>query len=354
MYKISVIIPVYNAENTINKAIDSILNQNWRGNLVEDIEVVAVDDKSSDGTIRILSDYADKYPNVKTIFLDKNSGHPSHPRNVGIKNADAEYVMFLDNDDEYCENFCQTIFDAITLKDVDVATCNWYNVLGSKIEKIKLDLNYEELQHDEEYLIVDSLNAILADDWMIWKSIYKKSFLIDNNIFFPLQVCEDVLFLINAYLTMNKMIYINNFYGYKRNFRGDSLSAVPKANVILEYLDAFFDVQELLESSIDFEKKGLDKFYFLRKQIDSNLFKIILLEKTEEKNICLDKLYELESRFQFDNSIPKSSFSPVMKTINFFVLKNRRKLTIFLIRLSQIFLKFVYTFIIRESPLMIK
>ena len=100
MYKVSVIIPVYNAEDTLKNAVDSVVNQTIG---FENIELILVDDNSSDGSKEIISDYANEYDNVKPIFLSKNSGSPSMPRNVGIDNATAPYLMFLDNDDGYLD-----------------------------------------------------------------------------------------------------------------------------------------------------------------------------------------------------------------------------------------------------------
>ena len=97
MYKISVIIPVYNAENTLKQAVNSVINQSIG---FENIELILVDDNSNDNSRKIIQDYADKYGNVKAIFLRENSGSPSKPRNTGIDNATAPYLMFL----EPCRN----------------------------------------------------------------------------------------------------------------------------------------------------------------------------------------------------------------------------------------------------------
>ena len=96
MYKISVIVPVFNVENKIMNAFNSILNQTIG---FENLEVIFVDDNSTDDSKNIIKSLENKYDNVKSIFLSKNSGYAGKPRNIGIKNATANYLMFLDPDD---------------------------------------------------------------------------------------------------------------------------------------------------------------------------------------------------------------------------------------------------------------
>ena len=98
MYKVSVIMPVYNAEEYLGNALDSVINQSMG---FENIELILVDDKSTDNSRNIIEEYSNIYYNIKPIFLDENSGCPGIPRNVGIKNASSDYIMFIDNDDEY-------------------------------------------------------------------------------------------------------------------------------------------------------------------------------------------------------------------------------------------------------------
>ena len=92
MYTISVIIPVYNAEKYLKKAIDSVLSQT-----LARIELVCINDGSKDGSMRILSEYQKNYSNIKVID-QKNSG-AACARNTGIQRAEGEYVFFLDSDD---------------------------------------------------------------------------------------------------------------------------------------------------------------------------------------------------------------------------------------------------------------
>lgn len=113
MKKISVIIPVYNRENTILKCLNSIINQTLNK---DEMEIIVVDDCSTDQTYDILLQLKNNFPDlIKVIRLSENSGAASKPRNIGIKHANAEYVSFIDSDDfiipETLKNNLKFIYD---------------------------------------------------------------------------------------------------------------------------------------------------------------------------------------------------------------------------------------------------
>jgi teichuronic acid biosynthesis glycosyltransferase TuaG len=92
--KISVVIPTYNAESYIERTIESILGQSYTN-----FELILVDDCSNDDTWKIISSFSAKNKNIQCIRLDKNSGGPARPRNIGIKNAKSNLIAFCDADD---------------------------------------------------------------------------------------------------------------------------------------------------------------------------------------------------------------------------------------------------------------
>ncbi len=96
--KISIIIPVYNAENYIKAALESIVGQTIG---LEFLEVIMVDDYSTDKSGEIIDEYAKRYENFKSIHLLENSEASGKPRNIAIERLNGEYLMFLDADDYY-------------------------------------------------------------------------------------------------------------------------------------------------------------------------------------------------------------------------------------------------------------
>ena len=97
-YKVSVIIPVYNAEENLKKTVQSVINQSIG---FENIELILVDDASTDTSKKIIEYLSNKYSNIVPYFSKKNHGAPGFGRNIGLKLATSKYVMFLDNDAEY-------------------------------------------------------------------------------------------------------------------------------------------------------------------------------------------------------------------------------------------------------------
>ncbi len=95
-YKVTIVMPVFNAEKTVKKTIDSIINQTFH---FENIELIIVDDASTDRSRSILLEYAKLHSNITPVFLKENTGSPSIPRNLGIDLAKGEYIMFIDSDD---------------------------------------------------------------------------------------------------------------------------------------------------------------------------------------------------------------------------------------------------------------
>lgn len=109
MAEISVIIPVYNAEKYIAGCLDALCAQTFG-----DIEVLCVDDGSTDGSGSILAEYAGKDPRIR-VLPQANSG-PAAARNLGLKNAGGRYVMFCDADDSYRPDCCERMLRAMTEK----------------------------------------------------------------------------------------------------------------------------------------------------------------------------------------------------------------------------------------------
>lgn len=137
-YEISMIMPVYNGEKFIENAMNSIINQTFG---FKNIEVIIIDDNSTDNTKNIIKEYSIKYKNCKCIFLKNNSGTPGKSRNIGMKNASGKYIMFIDQDDIYEQNACEIAYNKIieyntpvifyNFNDIDISsnlkTQCWYN-----------------------------------------------------------------------------------------------------------------------------------------------------------------------------------------------------------------------------------
>ena len=127
----SIIIPNYNSEKYIRKCLDSILNQKYK-----DYEIIIVDDMSTDNSVNIIKEYTDE--RIKLIELDKKA-YNGGTRNIGVKNANADYILFVDCDDWlYNENSLKEIYKEIVRTKADLIRLSYVAFKNNKIAKMRL------------------------------------------------------------------------------------------------------------------------------------------------------------------------------------------------------------------------
>lgn len=203
MVKISVIIPIYNDGDYIEKSIDSILNQS-----LKDIEIICVNDGSTDDSLKILNNLSSDIDNLK-VFDQENQG-PAKARNKGMAESKGEYIAFLDADDFFIDS------DALE-RLYSVAIANDANMVSGNIKLVDGEGSYSQFR-DLDYYKEDSI--ILPEEygipWGFYKSIYKRDFLIGNSIYFPdLIRGEDPAFLAEVLAKVDKIFTIScDFYAY--------------------------------------------------------------------------------------------------------------------------------------------
>nr|WP_295606055.1 glycosyltransferase family 2 protein [uncultured Methanobrevibacter sp.] len=236
-YLITVIIPTYNAEDFLKSAIDSVKNQSIG---FENIELLLVDDNSSDATRSIIKEYSDIYDNIKYIFPEGNSGSPSRGRNVGIDNASSKYIMFLDQDDRYLEDCCEVLYNTIEKTQENIVMCNYINIINGDFSSIGIK------DQDTSFKIVNPQKdkKIFRKTYM-WDKIFKLDFLNKHNIRCPEGLLmEDVYFIMQCYLNMDRLVYLENYSGYGYNIReieeDPSTSNQFTKNLIFKYLKTYY------------------------------------------------------------------------------------------------------------------
>lgn len=174
-YKISIIVPVFNAENFLRRTLGSIVNQSIG---IDNLEVIIINDSSTDKSKEIIEEYSNMYDNFYGYHLKKNTGSPSIPRNIGIKKASADYIMFLDQDDTYEETICEVLFNKITQTKANIVKCTRASCFDGRKEP---DFYFNEDIEEVELTSQDEPIRFVS----IWNGIHQKSFLIKNNIYFP-------------------------------------------------------------------------------------------------------------------------------------------------------------------------
>ena len=213
-YKISIIIPVFNVENYIRNALDSILKQSIG---FENLEVIMVNDNSTDKSGEIMEEYALNYGNFTAIHLPENSGAAGKPRNIGMEKATADYLMFLDPDDYYTYNACEVLYSKIINENVDMVFGNYSNYREGKFIKVKTPFN---LKDEIKVNNISEETRLLTIAPSIWTKIFKTSFIKENNITFPERVPgQDLVFVVNSLLNAKGIIFLNKFIACNRTVR---------------------------------------------------------------------------------------------------------------------------------------
>ena len=214
IYKISVVIPVYNAEDTVERAINSLFAQNWEGNFEEDIEIVLIDDNSSDNSLNIIKRLSEKHENIVYYHFTNNSGFGGRGRNKGISIAKGEYIVLMDNDDIYLQDALQLFHDTITQTGSDIVLANYET--DFLIQRRYCPKGYDNnwtLNPTQNQRRFDILTATCS--FAPWAKIYKKSFLQDNGItFVEDSQYDDADFFIKCMLSAKQITILPNDYVY--------------------------------------------------------------------------------------------------------------------------------------------
>lgn len=208
---ISVIIPVYNAERYIAECLDTVLGQSF-GN----IEVICVDDGSTDGTIKKLNDYKEKDKRVKVVHQDnKNAGAA---RNVGLKLAVGKYVIFLDADDFFEKDMFKKMFEWAELYKTDVVVVNsdmYYDDTGEAGAGSPFETKLLPKKKVFSGSSVDKL--FLAFVGWSWDKMFLRSFIIDNKLKFQEQKStNDLYFVYSALIRARKISVLYDVLAHHR------------------------------------------------------------------------------------------------------------------------------------------
>ena len=270
---ISVIIPVYNVERYLRQCIDSVLTQG-----VEDIEVILVNDGSTDNSGNICDEYARKDRRIKVIH--KENGGLSDARNTGIKYAMGKYILFLDSDDYWMKDSLKEIIKCIK-DDVDVV----FLTVGKLFEKTnEITQKFECLDKNSiknkskkevfEYLARADKFPVAA-----WDKLIKKDIIVNNNLFFEKGLLsEDIDWTTQLLLLANKFdVCEANFYVYRKQREGSITSSIKLKNIT--------DIIYIL-------KKWLQKCE--NREVEENLIQSLLALHAYEYIILMGHIYSID------------------------------------------------------------
>ena len=247
MIDLSIVIPAYNAEKYITDCLDSFLTN--EGNY--DIEIIIVNDGSTDNTLSIAEEYSKKYKNIKVI--SKANGGPSAARNLGLKEAEGEYVFFCDADDMVIDGFLPIVFGAIRKCETDVIlwSADIIDESGKVIEEKYRDyfcyqgIKDESIVYSGHDLMKNQLSSCGDFPSVIWLGAYRREYLLKKNLLFMDGMHhEDDLWVPQAILEAETITYLpERLYLYRQ--RRNSLSK-PSVDDINEYIESLLFIYPFL------------------------------------------------------------------------------------------------------------
>lgn len=249
---VSIILPVYNAEQLLSKCIDSVLNQSF-----QDYELLLVNDGSKDDSESICRRYADRDARVK--YLTKPNGGASDARNYGLKHASAAYVAFIDSDDYAEPEWLQSMVDEI--QGVDLVIQGHYRI-DKGVEKVRR-LTKECITRSQYRNACDRLLHQTSLGY-IWSMLFKNSIIKDKQILFntSMKLQEDLDFVLR-YLVHTQSIMTIDSVSYHYNYVDKKYSYTPSvAENILSDMKEIIDGESMVYWRRYYETEIL--FSFLR------------------------------------------------------------------------------------------
>lgn len=326
--KVSILVPVFNVEPFLDRCIQSILNQTYTN-----IEVILVDDCSSDNSLSMCYEYAQKDKKIKVI---KKESHTclSDVRNIGIENATGEYIMFVDSDDYVCETFVKDMVEAIETKKVDVVRCKARLHGKDGSTRIEDFLGYEDQVLRAEKIkeliphLVTLENNIHCYSWAL---ILRKN--IVNIRYKQTAYCrQDAVFFVELLLNSISSIYFLDKPLYEYCFNGNGTT--HSSRIYFKFIEG------LINSDAEI-KKILKEHDLLNKKLEQSINNTVIdifWGKTQmlSKNSIFNIYKSLKQAFKI------KELQTISKNIDKTCLSAKKLIRYYLIKMHLYFLMAIY------------
>lgn len=239
MAKISVIVPVYNVEKYLTECIESICSQS-----LEDLEIICVNDGSTDNSLDILNDFAKQ--DKRIIVINKaNSGY-GHTMNMGLNAATGEYIGIIESDDFADKNMFEDLYKLAKDNDADIAKGDWFNYWS----KNKFARKNNRISSAKAFQLTNSKKdkSLLRINPSVWSAVYKREFLNKYNIRFletPGASYQDLAFSFKVFALAERVILTDKAYLY---YRQDNMnSSVKSKTKVYCVCDEYDEIDRFLE-----------------------------------------------------------------------------------------------------------
>lgn len=242
--KVSIIVPIYNAEKYLERCLESIINQTYKN-----IEIICINDGSTDGSEKILREYASKENRmiVKTV----QNGGVSRARNIAIKESSGNFIMFIDSDDYIELNMVEKMLETIQKRKADIVRCtNFLEREDGTVEKIEeYTIKNKLIEKDE--ISKDILLDIITGKMLTYSCvlIVKKEVILSTNLFNEkLEILEDKLFYLELFINAEKIYFLDEpLYHYIINPESCTKSKKIVTRNMYSLLNGWYYMNNVLE-----------------------------------------------------------------------------------------------------------
>lgn len=304
MIKVSIIIPVYNVEQYLDKCLDSCVRQS-----LSEVEVIIINDASPDCSDVIMHKYAEMYPDkIRNVFLEKNI-RQGGARNIGIQMAQGEYLCFVDGDDYIAETMCEKLYFLCKRENLDLACCDGYFVYASKIVYREKAKKYDMEGHSGVHHFTGQCYMMI-----------RKDVIIENKLFYPEKILhEDTAVVPLWYLCAERMKLLSEPL-YFQNIHANSVSSsidVKSALQIIRVLHYLINYAKKLDIYED-NKDKIDAFILMRIHgAAKHLLRLKDKVDIDEKRQCVEEL----SRWSSYKWNPTLAYNLLTANEYFFVMQ---------------------------------
>jgi len=304
--KVSVIVPIYNVKSYLKRCVNSLLNQTYKN-----IEILLVDDCSTDGGEKIAKEYSEKYPQFCKFMQRQENGGLSAARNSGIENVTGDYLTFVDSDDWVHPDYIKLLIEKAIKDQADIVTVSMTYVYpnGSENKQTIEPLNTKSDQR---------LKIALIRSYACGR-LYRSSFFFAQELRFPTNVkrAEDMGLIIPLFSRTKKTSFIDSpvYYYWQRT---DSISNSNKKDMDLSFYDTAF------QNVVDFVSPGFEKEIEFRAISELMYGKIMLMIRAAKKRKEIVRQIEaFNSKYPEWKKNPYISYLPRGKRI-FIEISNKK------------------------------
>ena len=327
--KISVIVPVYNAEKYLCECIESIINQTHK-----DWELLLIDDGSTDSSWEICQRYEKLDERIKAVHTSNNGVVIG--RQIGVAHATAEYITFIDSDDSMADTFLSTAADIISSFDPDIIHCGYNIIEDNRFISVKSSYregfySFEDMKREIFPSLIESIDGRYFPNFL-WGNVYKKRDYENTQLTDVRLDCGEDAACLKAYIANAKSMYVlhDNLYNYRLN-----LNSVTHTKTARQWTGPEITNRHLAE-------KINCEFYDFKAQIDRHIVRTLFIvcctqfNRSQRYNEIKKDIKEYLNKDYFTQAVKKCVFKGYIKgNLAKFALKHR------LIYLMKIYNKYV-------------